>query len=533
MATSRQRRVTTPVPKPEVKKPALKVSLAAVARSRAKPATLAVNPFELTNLASLFPKIDGQSGDAGIAQDAALPEISSWAVAGYQQYAASEGVTFLGYPYLASLAQRAEYRKIVDVIATEMTRKWVRFVAEGEDDKSDKLKAIETAFDKLKIRDAFRQAVEQDGFFGRSHIFVSLKGDEQPNERLSAIGTGRDKATLAKVTKGSLQRLTPVEAYWVQPNPKTFNMTDPLGPDFYRPDTWNVMGRGVHSSRMLTFVGRPVPDILKPFYAFGGLSITQMAKPYVDNWVRTRESVSDLLASFSQSGVKGIDMVDALASGNLDDLFNRIDVYNNLRDNRGFMALMGEEEFFNVSTQLGTLDKLQAQAQEQMASVSGIPLVKLLGVTPSGLNASTDGEIRVFYDLIHAYQERIFAQPLRKVLDLVMLSEFGEIDESINFLFEPLWQMSDAEKADVALKKTQALMLAEPVLPQDTLLRELREMADSTGLFGLVTDEDIDAASSEAPAPEQANPDANQRDDDESLPDQSENPLSRLPQAAE
>lgn len=531
MVTSRQRRAVTETAKPPARK-SVKVSIDAVLASRRKPVKAEVNPYALQNLDALFPKIGEQTGKVSIAQDEAISQVSSWAVAGYQQYAASEGITFLGYPYLASLAQRAEYRKIVDVIATEMTRKWVRFIAEGEEDKSDRIKAIESAFDRLRVRDVFRRAAEQDAFFGRGHIFIGLKGDEAPNERVSTIGNGRDAATIAKVSKGSLLRLMTVEAYWVQANPTRFNTSDPLSPDFYRPATWNVMGQVVDSSRLLTFVGRPVPDMLKPFYAFGGLSMTQMAKPYVDNWVRTRESVSDLLASFSQSGVKGIDMVDALASGNLDDLFNRIDVYNNLRDNRGFMALMGEEEFFNVSTQLGTLDKLQAQAQEQMASVCGIPLVKLLGVAPSGLNASTDGEIRVFYDFIHAYQERIFAHPLRKVLDLVMLSEFGEIDETISFVFEPLWQMDDGEKADVALKKTQAIMLAEPILPADTALRELREMADGTGLFGTITDEDIESASTEAPAPEATETDADNDDAAEPLSDQRED-LPRLPQAAE
>ena len=113
-----------------------------------------------------------------------------------------------------------------------------------------------------------------------------------------------------------------------------------------------------------------------------------------------------------------------------------------------------------------------------------------------------------------------------------MLSEFGEIDESIGFTFEPLWQMSDAEKADVALKKTQALMLAEPNLPADTVMRELREMADGTGMFGQITDEDIEAASSEAPAPETLDSDADQQPDGtEPLPDQPD--LPRLPQAAE
>ena len=40
------------------------------------------------------------------------------------------------------------------------------------------------------------------------------------------------------------------------------------------------MGRQVHTSRILTFIGRPVPDLLKPAYSFGGLSLVQLG--YVD-----------------------------------------------------------------------------------------------------------------------------------------------------------------------------------------------------------------------------------------------------------
>ena len=254
--------------------------------------------------------------------------------------------------------------------------------------------------------------------------------------------------------------------------------------------------------------------------------MTQMAKPYVDNWLKTRESVSDLISSFAVMGVKKMNFADALANGEVEDLFNRIEVFNNLRDNRGFMALNGEEEFFCVATPLGTLDKLQAQAQEQMASICGIPLVKLLGVQPAGLNASSDGEIRVFYDYIHAYQERLFAPALKKLLGFVMLSEFGEIDDSIGFEFEPLWQMSELERADVALKRTQAVMAAEAALPPATVLRELREMSEPTGVFGQITDEDIEEAEAIAPMPE-TDPNAA-----EPLPDQPED-VPVLPQAAE
>ncbi|WP_150531532.1 anti-CBASS protein Acb1 family protein, partial [Staphylococcus aureus] len=132
--------------------------------------------------------------------------------------------------------------------------------------------------------------------------------------------------------------------------------------------------------------------------------------------LRTRASVADLISSFSTSGVK-IDMAAMLTGGGDDSgdaFFRRIDLFTNLRDNRNTMVLNkavgteAAEEFFNVSTPLGTLDTLQAQTQEHMAAVSGVPLIKLLGISPAGLNASSEGEIRTFYDSIHSFQERFY-----------------------------------------------------------------------------------------------------------------------------
>ena len=107
------------------------------------------------------------------------------------------------------------------------------------------------------------------------------------------------------------------------------------------------------------------------------------------------------------------------------------------------------ETFFNVSTPLSGLAELQDQSQGQMASICGIPLVKLLGVTPSGLNASSDGEVRTFYDTILAYQERFFRPHLETVIGVIQMDLFGEVDPNIVFNFEPLWTPSEKEAADI------------------------------------------------------------------------------------
>lgn len=453
--------------------------------------------------ASVFP---GGQRPANAAMDSAINNSLAW-VQAQMGSAILEGTTFLGYAYLALLTQRPEYRRISEVIATEMTRRWIKFSANGGKDKTAKIAQLEKELDRLKVRDAFRELAEQDGFFGRAHLYLDTGSTDDRNELKLPLGNGRDEISRLKVQPGAIiapaktpepvagaqdfvppeaqkkpiaptpvtppaekadadvdavpfpeepapperkpgnfRALRTIEAVWCYPT--NYEASDPLKPDWYNPVSWFVQGKEVHRSRLLTFVGREVPDLLKPAYSFGGLALSQMAKPYVDNWLITRQAVTDLVKSFTVFILK-TDLGESLApQGN--DLFNRVDLFNTFRTNQGTMVVDKEsEDFANVTTSLSSLDALQAQAQEHMASVSGIPLVKLLGIQPAGLNASSEGEIRVFYDWVNAYQESFFRRHLTTVIDFAMLNIWGEIDEDIKFEFVHLWSLNEKEQAEM------------------------------------------------------------------------------------
>jgi len=359
--------------------------------------------------------------------------------------------SFPGYPYLSMMAQKPEYRKMVGTIAEEMTRKWIKLKTVGDDDKSDRVKQLYDALDRFHVRDKFREAAEHDGYFGGGQIYIDVLSPKNvsawtdDNELQSKLFISEKK-----IPKGSLKGFQVIEPVWTYPG--VYNAQNPLSPDFYKPTQWFVMGKTVHASRMIDFVSRQVPDLLKASYNFRGLSLIQIAEPYVNNWLRTRDSVSDMIHSFSIP-VIGTDMSQVLQGGGAENLLMRLMMFNQCRDNRGAFARDNDpskpEEVEFVNAPLSGLDTLQAQAQEQMASVSSIPLVKLLGITPNGLNASSDGEIRVFYDYIHSLQQSIFKTPLKRVLDVIQLSEFGDIDPDITFEFEPLYEMSAKEKAEI------------------------------------------------------------------------------------
>ncbi len=360
---------------------------------------------------------------------------------------------FPGYQVLAEMAQLPEYRKLSEIIAKEMTRKWIRLTSASDDDKSGKLGEIDAAMKRLNVQAIFRHVAELDGQFGRGQIYIDVK---MPRGGMARDDNQELQTPLTldprKITVGSLEGFTVVEPMWTYP--AMYNASDPLNPAFYQPVAWYVMGKTVHRSRLLRFVSREVPDILKPAYNFGGLSLTQISRPYVDHWLRTRDSVSDIVHSFSTSGVL-TNLSSVLMGGGAEEIWARAQLFNQMRDNRGLMLLdKDSEEFFQFNAPLSTLDVLQSQSQEQVAAIASIPLVKFWGLSPHGLNASSEGEIRVFYDEIEARQEHLFRPQLEQILKIIQLDLYGEIDPDIGFEFEPLYSMDEVQRSTV--RKTDA-----------------------------------------------------------------------------
>ena len=356
---------------------------------------------------------------------------------GSQLYAYSNIEGFPGYPYLMLLALRVEYRNMAAALSNEMTREWIDFTSSETVGKKtrDKITELEQAFRELRIQDIIRKGIEDDAFYGTGQILINIKGADVKMPMVIDPRT---------IKKDSLESFKNVDPIWT--TPLMYNALDPSQKDFYNPTGWWVMGQHWDATRMLRIVTRPVPDIFKPAFNFSGISLSQLVEPYVNNWLRTRQSVSDLINNFSVLSLKTA--MDQVLTGGDDgtSLFARIKLFTATRSNKGLMLLdKDREELEQLAVPLGGLHELQAQAQEQMCTASREPAVIMTGVSPSGFGNVAEGEMSAWRDWIRANQEAHARKPIETILKIVQLSMYGSIDPDIGIQFNPLYQMTEEQ----------------------------------------------------------------------------------------
>lgn len=350
----------------------------------------------------------------------------------------SEYSGFRGYPILATMSQQVEYANMHTVMADEMTRNWIEVKSTKKGDEFIDL--MEDALEKYDVKRLIHEAVKQDSMFGVAHVYID-------------VGANKDDVELGKplffdprkISKGSLKGFRVVDPTWIYP--AMYNTRWPLAPDFYKPQAWFVMGQTVHESRFIDIISRPVPDILKPSYNFGGLSLTQLMEDYVCDWREAKKNVIKILKTLRMRALK-TDMDARLAEPGQFD--KRIKLFTQLQDNQGLWALDTQEDLLHQQTSLSELSNLLSNYQDQMCIPARITNLKLLGNAPAGLNASGEGELETWHETISGMQERDIRRALENIFKIIQLSEFGELKPNIYFEFRPLDEISEKEKAEIA-----------------------------------------------------------------------------------
>jgi len=434
---------------------------------------------------------------------------------GFQNFAARLGLgagsqndqSTYGFDFLSRdrVKLEAMYRsswvvgQVVDVVAEDMTREGVNL--RGLDDPSD-AEEIQKAMDDLEIWNELTNVIKWGRLYGGA-IAVMLIDGQNVSTPLNIDTVGKD----------SFKGLMVLDRWLVQPTLQ--DLVSEYGPDFGMPKYYDVIAdslglsnQRIHHSRVIRFDGVDLPYWQRVAENLWGQSVIERLMDRLIAFDSTTTGIAQLVykAHLRTYKVKDLRKMIGMGGAGLTNLVKQIEHIRLWQSNEGMTLMDAEDTFETHSYSFAGLDAVMLQFGQQLSGASQIPLVRLFGQSPSGMNATGESDLSNYYDNINQQQERRMRTGLGKLLRIVSLSTLGKtLPDSFTFDFASLWQIDDVQKADIATKVTDAVCKAEEqgLISTQAAMKELRQSSEITGIYSNITDADIESADDEVPKPQE------------------------------
>lgn len=282
------------------------------------------------------------------------------------------------------------------------------------------------------------------------------------------------------VTPGSYKGMVQVDPQWCVPILDNAQI-EPSRPGFYEPEFWQIGDLKVHKSHLVIFRNGELPDVLKPAYRYGGVSVPQRIVERVYAAERTANEAPEL-AMTKRTTVVGMDLAEGEMAWS--KVHANLAEWVATRNNYGVKLKGHDDTVEQFDTTLADFDAVVMTSYQLVAAAANMPATKLLGTTPKGFNATGEYEEANYHEELESIQTHDLAPALDRHYLLLMRS-WG-LDRHVDYTWQALDTPTAAEYAELELKaaqRDQALLMTGAIDAKDIRDR-LRRDRDGA-YFGL------------------------------------------------
>jgi phage-related protein (TIGR01555 family) len=394
-------------------------------------------------------------------------------------------------------------RKGVDLIPEDMTRAWRNWKASKE--QIEALEKVERS-PTINLPAKIKYAMQLGRLLGGAVMYFGIK-NQRPETPLN----------LESVRKGDLQYVHVWSKLEVGQGPLIEDIGNPFygTPEYYTIGTRTGKQIFIHHTRIIRFLGAPRPDILGVSDGWSD-SVLQVAYDAVTNASSSQQHVASLIpeAKTDVMYIPGLGEMLSTEEGtaaltkrfgyaaNIKSMFNMV-----LLDGTGAETSEGEsvgETWEQKQIRFADIPDLLTHYLQSVSGAFGVPLTRFLGVSPAGLNATGESDLRQYYDTLGAKQTTELGPALSALDEVVIRSALGSRPPSVYYEWAPLWVPTEVQKSEIFAKKTAGVKaLSETrLIPaealSDALVNMLIEDGSLPGLeasieeFGRLSDQDED-----------------------------------------
>lgn len=355
-------------------------------------------------------------------------------------------------------------RKIVDIIPHDMTREWRDWQA--EDDHIERLEEAERA---LGLQQKVTEVMQRARLLGGAAIYVGTRRGS-PASELKPDSVGQDDIAYLHVL--SREEVSAGEM-----------VRDVLSPYFGRPSYYQIAtGSGqivrIHPSRIIPFVGAPVFDRVSTGHDPWGDSVLQIVYDAVQNAATSQQHVASLIAEAKLDVITVPNLSEHLSTEKgTEELTRRFTLANMMKSSINALVLEGDgtngENWQQKTINFSQFPDLLRLFLQVAAGAADIPVTRLLGQSPSGLNATGDGDIRNYYDNVASRQEVELRPTMAPLDEMLIRHALGSRPGEVHYTWSPLWQLDEVQRATIAKQKadTTKIYYDTGLIPVDALAK--------------------------------------------------------------
>lgn len=390
-------------------------------------------------------------------------------------------------------------RRIIDVIPADMLKNWIT-ITSGLD--PDVEKRLSLTLRRTQLIDKIKRGMQWGRLYGGALGVMLVKHQgydlSQPLQ-------------LDWIMPGDFAGLLIFDR-WNGVNPSSELIEDISDPDYGFPKYYTVTdpaGGGsvkIHHSRVVRFTGNTLPFWEEIAEMQWGASVVES----IFDELRKRDNVSWNIAQLTfMANIRVLKMQDlgqllaATDNESQAELLRTLEAQNMLLNNMGMQVMDAADGLETHQYTFGGLADCYQQFIMDISGAAEIPVTRLFGRSPSGLNATGESDLQNYYDMIAEKQESYLRPILNKVLPPFIISTLGSLPDDFDFEFDPVAEPTDKERADLAKCGTDNVVAAynAGLISQRTALKELKQQSERTGVWTNITDEDIERASDSVEPP--------------------------------
>jgi phage-related protein (TIGR01555 family) len=368
--------------------------------------------------------------------------------------------------------------KVVNCPIDDATREWRTLLIPDPDKKQE----VEKAMIEFKVKEKVNQAFKWARVFGGSVIAAIIEGEDLETP-----------LNIDSIRPNTLKNFIVLDRYNIHP---THTNMDVMSENFGNPEFYNVSRAGqlIHHSRVKKILGdTPTIREFEQNNYWGNSIYTKGYEPISDAQTAAQSIIN--LVYESNVDVYGIEGLNALVAEGRDDLVvKRLKIAHEMKSIINGIALDKQDSYEKKTNNFTSLHNIYDRYVQNVSGAYGIPMTKLVGISPAGLSATGESDMRNYYDDVRSTQENDF-RPILDWMDEIILTSVFPSSEPFKYDFNPLQQISETEQSDVDLKNAQRdqIYLDNSVVETLDVLSELAE----NGTYSSINQERVSREESE------------------------------------